>query len=108
MLYIVQIALLAEHAVRWETWMREHHVAEVLATGHFERAWLTRDREADTATHVAYRSYYIAHSEASLAEYQRLDAPRLQADHAARFGGLFTARRETLPIVARLERRTGE
>lgn len=107
MLYVVYIELQREHAPRWETWMRDHHIDAVLATGFFERAWLVRDTAADSPTHVAFRSYYLARSEDALAAYQRDAAANLQADHRTHFDGLFTARRETLPIVARHEPRTG-
>jgi hypothetical protein len=80
--------------------MVEQHVQEVVDTGYFERASLVRVPDADTAETLAYRAFYRAHSPQAFEQYESTDAPRLKADHVAKFGEVVSARREVLSVVA--------
>jgi hypothetical protein len=81
--------------------MLEHHIPEVLATGHFVEQQTLRDEAADTDQRAGYRMVYTARDAASLEAYQRDHAPALQLDHTTRYAGRFQARRELLPILSR-------
>jgi len=64
---------------RYEGYMRERHIPDLLATGCFEAATFTR------AEPGRYRIRYEAPTEAALQQYLSAHAPRLRADFAANF-----------------------
>lgn len=103
MLYVVFVAVENSRNDEWFRWMRDEHVAEVLATGCFRDATFVRDADADTATQTAYRIIYRAHSDAAFERYQAEFGDALRAEHTRRFGDVTIARRELLPILMSLD-----
>ena len=81
----------------WLTWIKKH-IPEVLATGKFKEAKLTKvlvaDDEADT-----YSIQYRAHSRAALDAYYAEDAERLRADGLKRFADKSLAFRTELEVI---------
>lgn len=81
----------------WLEWIKEH-IPQVLATGKFKEAKLTKvlvdDEEADT-----YSIQYRAHSREALDAYYREDAARLRKDGLERFADKMLAFRTELEIV---------
>ena len=81
----------------WLEWIKEH-IPQVLATGKFKEAKLTKvlveDDEADT-----YSIQYRAHSRAALDSYYQEDAERLRQDGLHRFADKMLAFRTELEIV---------
>lgn len=63
----------------YESYMRERHIPDVLATGYFQAAVFTR------AAPGRYRVRYEAPSEAALDRYLKEHASRLRADFASHF-----------------------
>lgn len=98
--YIVSVAVDRERAAEWAAWMADLHIPEVVATGHFAGAWMSPDAARDTPERQAWRMVYLVKSQQDFEDYQRDDAPALQADHTTRFGGVASASREVLPITA--------
>ncbi len=103
MLYVVYVSVAASRAEEWQAWMIDEHIQEVVDTGYFADAVMAREPDADEPGLVAFRTIYRAHSEAALDEYQSTEAPRLKADHVARFGEDARARRDLLPVIRRFE-----
>ncbi len=81
----------------WLDWIK-NHIPEVLATGKFKEAKLTKvlveDKEADT-----YSIQYRAHSREALDAYYAEDAERLRADGQKRFADKSLAFRTELEVI---------
>lgn len=81
----------------WLEWIKEH-IPQVLATGKFKEAKLTKvlveDEEADT-----YSIQYRAHSREALDAYYAEDAELLRQDGLKRFSDKMLAFRTELEIV---------
>ena len=81
----------------WLEWVKAH-IPQVLATGKFKEAKLTKvlveDDEADT-----YSIQYRAHSREALEAYYQEDAERLRQDGLQRFADKMLAFRTELEIV---------
>lgn len=81
----------------WLIWIKEH-IPQVLATGKFKDAKLTKvlvdDAEADT-----YSIQFRAHSREALDAYYEEDAARLRQDGLQRFSDKMLAFRTELEIV---------
>lgn len=97
LLYEVTATVPPEHVEAYERHMRERHVADVLATGAFERA---------VFTHIApgrYRVCYEAASRIALDRYLKEHAPRLRADFASHFPKGIELAREIWTLVRTFE-----
>ena len=81
----------------WLTWIKEH-IPQVLATGKFKEAKLSRvlvdDDEADT-----FSIQYRAHSREALDAYYTEDAERLRSDGLKRFADKSLAFRTELEVI---------
>lgn len=81
----------------WLDWIKEH-IPEVLATGKFSEAKLTKvlveDEETDT-----YSVQYRAHSREALDAYYAEDAERLRGDGLKRFADKSLAFRTELEVI---------
>lgn len=81
----------------WLSWIKEH-IPQVLATGKFKEAKLTKvlvdDEEADT-----YSIQYRAHSREALDAYYIEDAERLRSDGLKRFADKSLAFRTELEVI---------
>lgn len=81
----------------WLDWIKEH-IPQVLATGKFKEAKLTKvlveDEEADT-----YSIQYRAHSREALDAYYAEDAERLRQDSLQRFADKSLAFRTELEVI---------
>lgn len=100
MFYLVEVLIDLEVADQWHSWMKDDHIPDVVATGCFEKAWMTRQPERDTDQRRAYRMLYRAKSREDFERYQSDFAAALQKDHTSRFEGRFEASRELLDIIA--------
>lgn len=94
--YNVSVSVPQDLAGEWESWMREKHIADVVATGKFISAQLWRVLEPESADMVQFSVEYIAENLAEYEEYRAKYAPALQADHTAIFGTRVTASRRVL------------
>jgi len=81
----------------WLEWIKEH-IPQVLSTGKFKEAKLTKvlvdDDESDT-----YSVQYRAHSRAALDSYYAEHAERLKQDGLQRFGDKVLSFRTELEVV---------
>ncbi|MBV7269013.1 DUF4286 family protein [Winogradskyella luteola] len=81
----------------WLNWIKEH-IPQVLATGKFKEAKLTKvlvdDEETDT-----YSIQYRAHSREALNAYYAEDAERLRQDGLQRFADKSLAFRTELEVI---------
>ncbi len=96
---IYEITALVEPEIRpaFEEYMAERHINDLLATGYFVSACLSKNENR-------YRILYFARSEQALEDYLRLDAARLRDDVLARFPSGIEVSREQWQVIAMFER----
>lgn len=83
---------------QWLTWIKEH-IPQVLATGHFTEAKLTKVLVDDQMGGVTYSVQYRAKSREALENYYANDADRLRQETFQRFGDQVLAFRTELEII---------
>ncbi len=100
MTYIYNVTVNVDDSIHdeWLTWIKEH-IPQVLATGKFEKATLTKvlvDEEMGGQTYsIQYRSY----SREALDAYYKEDADRLRQDGLKRFADKSLAFRTELQVL---------
>lgn len=82
----------------WLVWIKEH-IPQVLATGKFDKATLTRVLVEEAMGGITYSIQYRAYSREALNDYYKQDAPRLRADGLKRFADKMLAFRTELEMV---------
>jgi Domain of unknown function (DUF4286) len=95
--YEVTAEMAKRLASRYERYMRETHIPEVLATGCFQAAVLARSSPG------RYRTSYLARTQADLDRYLETYTAALRADFAAHFPEGVTLSREVWGTVERWE-----
>ena len=83
---------------QWLTWIKEH-IPQILATGKFEKAILTRVLVEEEMGGITYSVQYHAHSREALDAYYREDAQRLRSDGLKRFADKMLAFRTELQVI---------
>lgn len=78
---------------KYEEYMREKHIPELLETGFFSGAKFTH------TTENRYRIQYQAHDEKALNEYLQTQAERLRADFALHFPEGIEVSRENWEVL---------
>lgn len=96
--YNVTISLDVNVAEDWLNWMRETHVPDVMATGHFRDSKICRVHGEEEGG-VTYAIMYTAISQEDLDTYEENHSPRLQAEHTEKFAGKFASFRTLLSVV---------
>ena len=82
----------------WLTWIKEH-IPQVLATGKFTEAKLTKVLVEEDLGGVTYSVQYRATSREALDAYYKEDAERLRRDGLSKFADKMLAFRTELEIV---------
>lgn len=82
----------------WLLWIKEH-IPQVLATGKFKEAKLTKVLVEEELGGVTYSVQYRAFSRESLDAYYKEDAEKLRNDGLKRFGNKTLAFRTELEII---------
>ncbi len=83
---------------QWLEWIKEH-IPQVLATGHFTEAKLTRVLVEEDMGGVTYSIQYRAKSREALEAYYKQDADRLRQDVLKHFGDRVLSFRTELEII---------
>lgn len=91
-IYRVSLTVDRELALPFETYMREKHIGDVLATGRFLSARMT-------GSDGRYVVEYLASGRAAIDDYVAADAPRLREDVFRHFPSGVSAERETVPLI---------
>ena len=82
----------------WLTWIKEH-IPQVLATGKFVDAKLTKVLVKEDMGGTTYSVQYKAHSREALDAYYAEDAERLRGDGLKRFADKMLAFRTELEVI---------
>lgn len=83
---------------QWLNWIKEH-IPQVLATGHFTEAKLTKVLVDDQSGSVTYSVQYRAISREALENYYTNDADRLRHETFKQFGDKVLAFRTELEVI---------
>jgi hypothetical protein len=92
-IYEITATVAPERVAEYETFMREHHIPALLATGRFRSADLAR------AAPGRYRIRYEAADQAELERYVASDAGGLRAEFTARFPSGIELSREVWTVI---------
>ena len=97
---IYNVTVSIDHAVHqdWVNWMREIHIPDILKTGLFFEARMSKIL-AEEEGGLAYSIQYTAKSMDDYEKYMSNHAEALRADHEKNFGGRYAAFRTLLDVV---------
>ena len=84
----------------WLEWMQEIHIPDVLATGKFLNAKMSRVLVEEDMGGISYSVQYTTVDRATLQKYYTDDAPKLRDDALKRFPNQFVSFRTELEIVS--------
>lgn len=100
-MYIYNVTINIEETVHeeWLHWMRKEHIPDMLATGKFSKALMTKVLVNEEMGGITYSVQYTTNSKETLQQYYNEDADRLRVE-SQRFAGKFVAFRTELEIVS--------
>ena len=101
MLYNVTVSIDPSIESDWVSWMQESHIPEVLQTKCFHKCVLSKVH-GNEAGECTFSVLYWALSKEDYERYHLFHAPRLQAEHSARYEGKFVAFRTTMDLITEL------
>lgn len=101
MLYNVTVSIDPSIESDWVLWMQESHIPEVLQTKCFHKCVLSKVH-GNEAGECTFSVLYWALSKEDYERYHLAHAPRLQAEHSARYEGKFVAFRTTMDLISEL------
>jgi len=84
----------------WLAWMKKTHIPEVINTGMFVSAKMSKVLVEEQMGGITYSIQYSCESKAKLDEYQEKFAPQLQQEHTKKFQGKFVAFRTLLEVIS--------
>ncbi|WP_298474413.1 DUF4286 family protein [uncultured Maribacter sp.] len=101
-MYIYNVTINVEESVvdSWLIWMKEIHIPEMLATGKFTKALMTKVLIEEEMGGKTYSVQYTTDSKETLQKYYQEDADKMRSDVAKRYAGKFVAFRTELEIVS--------
>ena len=99
-MYIYNVTVNVDESIHdeWLIWIKEH-IPQVLATGKFKEAKLTKVLVEEDLGGVTYSVQYRAYSRAALDAYYKEDAEKLRSDGLKRFADKSIAFRTELEII---------
>jgi len=97
---IYNVTINIEEAIHddWLFWMRDTHIPDMLATGKFIKALMTRVLVEEELGGLTYSIQYTCKNKEQLEAYYKEDATRLRGD-SKRFEGKFVAFRTELEVI---------
>lgn len=100
-MYIYNVTINIQEEVRdeWVEWMKTEHIPDMLKTGKFIKALMTRVVVNEEMGGVTYSVQYTAKSKQMLERYYEEDAKILRGKSAI-FEGKFVAFRTELEVIA--------
>ncbi|WP_378180665.1 DUF4286 family protein [Aquimarina sp. SS2-1] len=83
----------------WLDWMKKKHIPDMLATGKFSKALMTKVLVEEEMGGITYSVQYTTDSKSTLERYYNEDAERLRSE-TNKFAGHFVAFRTELEIIS--------
>ena len=84
----------------WLSWMKEVHIPEMLNTGKFSKALMTKVLVEEEMGGITYSIQYTTDSKETLQKYYVEDAERLRRKVMELFAGKYVAFRTELAIIS--------
>ena len=87
----------------WLGWMRDTHIPDMLGTGKFTKAKMSRVLIEEEMGGLTYSVQYSCRDQATLERYYAEDADSMRADGMSRFANKFVAFRTELEVISEQE-----
>lgn len=97
-IYSVTVSIDKDVAEEWRQWMKAKHIPDVMATGYFTESKMCKVLNVEDEGQT-YSTQYTFTSMEDIENYQKHEAPRLQADMKKLYDGKYIAFRTLLQIV---------
>ena len=99
-MYIYNVTINIEEELHddWLEWMRDEHIPEMLSTGKFSKAIMTRVMVEEQMGGITYSVQYTTESKAMLDAYYEENAASLRGK-SKKFEGKFVAFRTEMEVV---------
>jgi hypothetical protein len=97
-IYNVTVNIADEIQNEWVTWMREIHIPDVMRTGCFVDSQMVKVLYVEDEGHT-YSIQYKFLEMTDIERYQKEFAPKLQAEHTAKFKDKYAAFRTLLQVI---------
>lgn len=100
-MYIYNVTINIQEDVhdKWVEWMKTEHIPEMLNTGKFTKALMTKVLVNEDMGGITYSVQYTTRSKEMLQRYYEEDAPEMRAKSVA-FEGKFVAFRTELQVIS--------
>ncbi|MBW1298447.1 DUF4286 family protein [Aquimarina litoralis] len=100
-MYIYNVTINIEESKNdeWLDWMKNEHIPEMLATGKFSKALMSKVLVDEEMGGITYSVQYTTDSKETLEKYYKEDAEQLRAK-SNRFAGHFVAFRTELEVIS--------
>lgn len=101
-MYIYNVTVNIDESVQkeWLNWMKEIHIPEMLATGKFTQAKMSKVLIKEEMGGVTYSVQYTTDSYETLEKYYKENAPKLQEESLKLFKDKFVAFRTELKVIS--------
>lgn len=97
-IYNVTINIQEEIHDKWIKWMKEEHIPQMLDTGKFQKALMTKVMVEEPMGGITYSVQYTAESKSMLESYYSENADEMRAKSKP-FEGKFVAFRTELEVI---------
>lgn len=100
-MYIYNVTINVENEAhdKWLDWMKKKHIPDMINTGKFSKAKMTRVVIEEEMGGITYSIQYTTDSKATLEKYYKEDADKLREEGNSLFGGKFVVFRTELDVV---------
>lgn len=105
-MYIYNVTINIEESVHqeWLKWMHEKHLPDMIATGKFKKALMSRVLVNEEMGGWTYSIQFTTDSKEILEKYYQEDAERLRAETNRLFPNKFVAFRTELEVIHEIEK----
>ena len=97
--YNVTVKVETDSVDPWLKWMQEEHIPDVLETGYFESARMSRLISVGEQDGSTFSIQYTCASMKVFHQYQIQAAPQLQKEHQEKFGEKALAFRSMMEVI---------
>ncbi|MHA7055636.1 DUF4286 family protein [Aquimarina sp. M1] len=99
-MYIYNVTINIEETKHqeWLSWMKNKHIPDMLATGKFSKALMSKVLVEEEMGGITYSVQYTTDSKTTLERYYDEDAERLRSE-TTKFAGHFVAFRTELEVI---------
>ncbi len=105
-MYIYNVTINIEESAheKWRQWMQEKHIPDMLATGKFTKALMSRVQVEEEMGGLTYSVQYTTDSKETLNKYYQEDANKLRKEVQQLFPNQFVAFRTELEVIHQIEK----